>query len=399
MQADLLIMGGGPVGVTLARALADIDLTLVLATAAPPPDTPPLPLTEDPRAYALSPASRQLLEGVNAWPEARACPYRGMHVRDRNGTGQVRFQAENCGLTELGHILGHQDLMEVLQQGLRQQDNLRIITGKPLESLTHDASGQINVRFNDCELQVKLVVGCDGQSSIVRQLARIPVHTWNCRQTALAFAAQFEKPHEFIARQVFLDHGPVAMLPLKDNSESWCIVIWSADNSIISHLRQSDDTALGDALFEATEGLLGRTRKIGVRKYFPLYQRLARTWIKTGIVLAGDAAHSIHPLAGQGLNLGLADVRALADLLRCRPSSGASQSARSIGDKKFLVPYQRRRLPVALGTITLMETFRSGFQAEEPTLRWLRNAALNLCDRNEIIKSRIVTMASGLHGY
>lgn len=403
MDTDIVIVGDGPVAALLARMLATTNLSLVMLTPkANSADPEPLTPINDSRVYALSYASKKLLQTLDIWQplSENACPFRQIQVRDRNGTGKISFQAENSGLTELGYIVRHSEMMRVLTSCLDQQENLEIRQVN-IKDLHRDASGTMHISHQDGKIKAQLVIGADGQSSTVRELANMPLYTWDCEQTAIVFVVQFEQPHNNNAYQVFLDHGPLAILPLNDQDQTWNIVIWSVDNSHLAQLQAPKDADI--CMHDALENRFGRIVKTGKRQYIPLYQKLAKCWVKPGIALVGDAARSIHPLAGQGLNLSLNDLISLVTIIKNSASWTSSWTSSYTGrgfafdlyGATALRSYQYQRLPKAMAMITLMSGFKNGFQAAAPELRWLRNSLLNICDRNQLLKSRIVRFASG----
>ncbi len=401
---DLAIVGAGVVGCSLARLFAETPLRISLIeahTAAPPPAVvaePGTPSDFSARTAALSPASRTLLERVGAWqllPPARICPYAQMRVWDADGSGGVCFDAAELSATDtaLGWIVEQDAIEHSLSQLVASQDGLQLLRGTGLSALqlplVEGEPAHLSLA-DGSRLSAALVIGADGARSAVRKLAGIDHRVWDCRQTAIAVVAQTERVHQDTAWQRFTEHGPLAFLPLAGGGGHFCSVVWSADSDVATALLALEDSAFCRALARSFEHRLGVVRAVGSRVSFALSQRHAEDYARPGCVLVGDAVRAVHPLAGQGLNLGLTDVAVLGEeLLRWRRSGGA------MGALQPLLRYQRRCREHNLAMLGSMAGLQQLFAARHPLLRLARNEGLRWVDRSPALKRFFAHRAMG----
>ncbi|KXU33940.1 2-octaprenyl-3-methyl-6-methoxy-1,4-benzoquinol hydroxylase [Ventosimonas gracilis] len=394
-QADVVIVGAGMVGSALALALSESDLQITLVDAAPlaaPPAFNPQSRFS-PRVSALSAASQRLLEDLGAWPRIlsrRSCPYSAMQVWDGSGSGQIEFSAANLHTDVLGHIVENSVVQDALLECL-QNTSVRLRGNAPLAALKQSENGwQLELASGE-RLEAPLLLAADGGKSKVRELAGFAVREWDYLHQAIVTSVYCEKPHQYCARQCFTDDGPLAFLPLgKGKDEHWCSIVWSVVPDQAARLMALEDEAFCQALSRAFEYRLGRVEKIDPRLCIPLRQRHAKRYIKPALALLGDAAHCIHPLAGQGVNLGFLDVAALSSTLRA-----ASKAGETLGNLRVLARYERQRMPHNLAMMAAMEGFERLFQADALPLRWLRGQMLNRADHLPLIKNWFAQQALG----
>jgi 2-octaprenylphenol hydroxylase len=395
LSPRVAIVGGGLVGATLALAL---DRAGLAATVIEP--RPPVPGAEgaDPRTVALSPASIELLRTLGAWgPEPGvpgACPYSAMEVWDGEGTGRVRFEAQDLGVPSLGTITPNGFMQAQLWACLEDRDVDRV-TGAGVSALERDSSGARLTLDDGRTVDATLVVAADGGRSRLRELAGIPATADPMGQVAVATTVVVERPHEATAWQRFLDTGPLAFLPLPDDAEGRhrVSVVWSLDDAAAGRVRSLDDDAFAEALTEAFEARLGRVLATAPRGAFPLVQVHAERYVDERVVLVGDAAHVIHPLAGQGVNLGLKDVAALTEVL---VGIASGPAADRLGSAALLSRYERARRGDNALAIGAMDGFRRLFGADDPGVRLLRNTGLAWVDRLAPVKRAFAEHALGL---
>src|SRR5690606_13374691 len=401
-DADIIVCGGGMAGLAQALALADSGLRIVLLDQGPEPvnleacrtSLPGSPFSS--RVSAITPASQAFLDSLGAWPllaALRSCAYREMQVWDSEGSGQIHFSADSLHLEALGHIVENQLLVVALAECARQRDiDLRFGVG--LQGLQR-GSGHWLLQLDDgSELSCRLLVGADGAASRVRSLCGFPVREWSYEQRAIVCTVRCTQPHAFTAWQSFLPTGPLAFLPLHDGTaagQHCCSIVWSCDEPLAGELLALPREAFAARLASAFERRLGEVEVLDQPRAFPLQQRHARDYVKAGVVLVGDAAHSIHPLAGQGINLGFADAAVLAEVLQ-----QALQRGEPWDGEQVLSRYARRRKPENLAMMAAMEGFKRGFGSETLWLRLLRNQGLNLVDRARPLKDFLMKRAMGL---
>ncbi len=404
-EFDIVIAGGGMVGTSLARLLADIGMgskpcrIALLDRVAFEPDKTLFhvrPGRYDPRVSALTQASKALFSELKIWryiADMRQCPYGEMHVWDAEGTGSIQFRAHEVHQSDLGSIVENSVISSALYQGLKEQSNLTYFAPFNLTSVKRDESGTLLIGSEDgSAVRAKLLVAADGANSRIRQLAGFATREWDYGHDAIITTVQTEKPHRAIAWQRFIHTGPLAFLPLAgDKEQRHCSIVWSVVTSEAERLMGLSGAQFNDALTHAFESKLGAVRCSDKRFRVPLRQRHATEYFRDGIVLVGDAAHTIHPLAGQGVNLGFLDVIALSEELHTGLNAG-----REVSDLRILGRYQRRRKPHNLRMMWVMEGFKHLFAGRTPATVWLRNFGLTQIDGAGPLKNLLVRHAMGM---
>lgn len=398
MQADLIIVGAGMVGSTLALALEGCGLKIVVL------DASPLEVVDfdpqggfEPRVSALSAASQRILQRVGAWPgiaARRASPYTDMHVWDGSGTGQIHFSAETVHAEVLGHIVENRVVQDALLEAMQRRGGLQLIGDARVEQLARTPDGWQLTLVDGRELRTPLLIAADGANSAIRRLAGCETREWDYLHQAIVTSVRCSEPHQRTAWQRFTDDGPLAFLPLeRDGDRHWCSIVWSVTEAEANRLMALDDAAFRTALGRAFEERLGEVLEVDPRLCIPLRQRHAKRYVQPGLALIGDAAHTIHPLAGQGVNLGLLDAAVLAEVLKAAIARGER-----VADVQVLSRFERRRMPHNLAMMAAMEGFERLFQADPPPLRWLRNTGLKAVQALPEAKALFVRQALGLSG-
>lgn len=404
-QYDLVIVGAGQVGATLALRLAPAfaregrRMALIEASDAE------LPVYRDeqfdPRVVALTPASRRLYEQLGLWREIeaeRACPYRDMRVWDGEASGQIGFHADELDSDQLGHIVENSVLVRHLRQALTYQSVVDWYRPAAVAEV-HPGQGEGLTRVtlaDGRELSTALLVAADGAHSSVRDMAGFGVREWPYDQKAIVTTVRTERPHGQTARQRFMRTGPLAFLPLRCRfgnvwDEHYCSIVWSADSALADELMALNDRAFRERLGREFEYALGAVTQVERRHAIALYQRHAREYVRPGIALVGDAAHSIHPLAGQGVNLGLKDVQALVSEVE-----RALTRSLPLNEFSILRRYQRQRLGDNLGMMATMEGFKRLFGSCSPAWVLLRNMGLRQVDALPLVKNTLARKAMGV---
>ena len=397
MQADLIIVGAGMVGSALALALQDQGLEILLVDGGPLSVKPFDPQAAfEPRVSALSVASQRILDRLGVWDgiaARRACPYGEMQVWDGSGTGQIHFSAASVHAESLGHIVENRVVQDALLERLHDS-SIGLLPSARLEQLRRSGEGWLLSLNDGRELRAPLVIAADGANSAVRRLAGCATREWDYLHHAIVTSVRCARPHQATAWQRFTDDGPLAFLPLAGPAgEHWCSIVWSVTPAEAERLMALDDAGFRRALGFAFEHRLGEVLQADPRLCIPLRQRHAKRYVEDGLALIGDAAHSIHPLAGQGVNLGFLDVAVLAEVLL-----HAMQRGERLSDVKVLSRYERRRMPHNLAMMAAMEGFERLFQADPLPVRWLRNSGLNWVDDLPEAKALFVRQALGLSG-
>jgi 2-octaprenylphenol hydroxylase len=391
-DTDVAIVGGGAVGAALACALADQGLSLTLIDAQTP--APYDPKAEvDLRVFALSMASRRILTALGAWEAivaSRLSPYRDMQVWDAGGKGSVHFDSADLGQPELGYIVENSLLQHALWARLKGNPKVQLIHPAKAEALVLEDAGATLTLDGGRRIKARLVVAADGAGSATRGLAGIEVQNEPYAQRGVVAHVRTELPHQATAWQRFLRTGPVAFLPLADGRVS---VVWSADEAEAQRILALDDAGFCAALTAASEAKLGKVQSTTRRLAFPLQRLHAKEYVRPRFALAGDAAHALHPLAGQGVNLGLLDAAALAEVI-----GEAHMKGRDIGDLGVLRRYERWRKGDNLAMIFALDAFKRLFSNDNAGISTLRNVGLRAVERFTPVKHAFVRRAMGLSG-
>jgi len=389
IQADVAIVGGGMVGISLAAALARGGLEIVvIEQKEPTPFDPVQPY--DLRVSAVSPASQGFLDAIGAWlrlTEMRLCPYRRMRVWDKFGNGSILFNAADIGEPVLGYIAENRLIQRAIWDVVKQSDNIRILLGtRPVSMSVNEISAELELE-NGQSVTAGLIVGADGARSWVRQQARIGETSWDYDQHALVMSVRTEYPQQDITWQRFTDTGPEAFLPLPGPHGS---LVWYHQPDEVARLMMLDDAVLLEELHARFPTELGRIEAIEDRGFFAIRRMHAHNYAKHRVVLVGDAAHAIHPLAGQGVNLGFMDAAALAETLLAAIETGAD-----IGSLRVLRRYERARKGDNHAVQSAMDVFHRAFLPQHPPLRLARNLGLNLANGVTPLKRQIERLAVG----
>lgn len=405
-SADILISGAGMVGAALACALAPSGLKIQLLEQRPGTlqqwmDEATAALTPehyDARVSALNLASVQLLESLSAWSGVqarRACAYTDMEVWDGEGSGRIHFSADALHETCLGYIVENSVILSALYEQLSRHDNIELIPGVGLKQLSAPlADGARDVLLDDGRsIRTRLLVGADGAESLTRRLAGIAATEWDYGHHAIVTTIRTEQPHAETCWQRFTEDGPLALLPLAGADAHALSIVWSTSPDHAAELMALDDVAFQNELGCAFEYRLGQIEWCDQRRSIPLRQRHAHRYVEAGLALVGDAAHTIHPLAGQGVNLGFMDAAALADVLLVAITRGEDWAGEAV-----LRRFQRQRRSANLSMAASMEGFRRLFAPQPPLVRLLRSCGMNLTNRIEPLKQHLVLQAMGLSG-
>lgn len=390
---DLLIAGGGMVGSALACALGDADLKIAVLEGAPLERIRP-GTALDSRVSAISHASQRIFSAVGAWDGMtawRVSPFRDMRVWDATGFGSIHFDSAAFGEALLGWILENRVIQFALLERARQLPAVELLCPAMLETAQRLDQGRWRVRVNDGrELTTRLLVGADGAESKVRQLAGIKTGGWGYGQKAIVANVRTAEPHQETAWQRFLPTGPLAFLPLADGR---CSIVWATAPEPADALLALNESEFARVLAEAFDRRLGTIVEVGPRAVFPLRLQHTHAYVQPGLALIGDAAHIIHPLAGQGVNLGLLDAATLAEVILDAVAAG-----HDFGSFKTLRRYERWRKGDNLLMMGVMDGFKRLFGNSLPPVRLLRNIGLNLTDAAGPLKHLIARRAMGLAG-
>lgn len=392
-HADIAIVGGGIVGLTLAAALKDAPCRIAIINKG----LIVKPLGDKPgaRVSAINQANISALKNADVWQHidaSRANPYNAMHVWDKDSFGDIHFAGKDTGgeleSDTLGVIIENQALVNGLAHSVLKQDNV-VVIDTTIERVLSSPQQNMLMLENGDALSCRLLVGADGANSFVRKQANFPITFRDYEHTAIVANIRTQQPHENVARQAFTPTGPLALLPMRDPNV--CSIVWSQTSDAAKTLQGYSDSEFCNALVAASNNALGPVSLETSRAAFPLTMRYAREWAKDGIVLVGDAAHTIHPLAGQGANLGMQDALALATLL-----GTLLEEQKDIGQLRYLRPYERARKTEAMKMIAAMDGFKFLFDGNDPLKKLIRGVGLAATDKLSAVKQAFVSHAMGL---
>ncbi len=388
---DVIIVGGGMVGAAVACALGDSGLQVAVIENVPPqPFSPDQP--HDLRVSALSIASKRILETVGAWQgieNRRFCPFRRMRVWET--AGDTEFCSDDINHPQLGYIVENRVIQLALLERLADFDNISLISPVSIKKIQYSPGKLAHIELDDGRvLSTKILVAADGGQSRVRQTVGLGVTSWDYKQHALVIYIETEYGQQDITWQRFVPTGPQAFLPLTGHYGS---IVWYQSPDEVSRLKTLPLDELKKELMAAFPEALGQVKNVLATASFPLKRQHAQAYVKPGVVLVGDAAHMINPLAGQGVNIGLLDAAALGEVLCEALKKGQDPSALTV-----LKKYEKMRRNENLKMMTVMDVFYQVFSNEILPVKILRNLGLGLAERILPAKNKLMRQAMGLEG-
>jgi 2-octaprenyl-6-methoxyphenol hydroxylase len=395
IEADVLIVGGGMVGSTLALALASAGVVVVLC------DRQMLANRQDAaydgRTSAIAWGSSRVLSGIGLWQamEPAAEPIREIRVSDGISLLFLHYRHEEVGHHPLGYIIENRETRKVLFAKLQTSENATHLAPVRIVSLARGAAGVHAILADGREIEAALAVAADGRDSALRRDAGIAVTEWSYPQTGIVCTIAHEKPHHGVAHERFLPAGPLAVLPMTSpaSGEYRSSIVWTEHARLTPALLALDDQAFSAELERRFGPYLGKLRIEGRRWAHPLALLHAERYTDTRFVLVGDAAHAIHPIAGQGLNLGLRDVAALAEIL-----VDAHRLGLDLGGGDILARYQRWRRFDNVALMVATDALNRLFSNDVPLVRLVRDAGLGLVNELPPLRRLFMRHAMGVVG-
>ena len=385
MNASLVIVGGGPVGLAFALAasrLVNVDVTVVERSAALA-TAPESPTTFDHRVYALSPTSLEFLGGIGVFPEsARTSKVRAMQV-----WGDDANKDSHLDLAQgqpIATIVEHAALMFALEQAVSRNEAIRVLRGSVPMAMRANGNQRELDMADQSTLRADLIIGADGSRSQIREWAGIEAVTKDYESDGIVANFQCEFAHGDIARQWFTNESVLAYLPLPQGQIS---IVWSVTKANSAALKALSDDQFCGAVETAGHHAIGKLTLASPIARFPLARVIAYHWCAPGLALMGDAAHAIHPLAGQGVNLGFADARSLFDMLNRRSRFSA------MGDMLVLRKYERARRESTLALSEVTDKLRALYMNDAKAAAWLRNDGFTLLNRLPQAKAALIQYA------
>ncbi|HHG9496848.1 TPA: FAD-dependent 2-octaprenylphenol hydroxylase [Citrobacter farmeri] len=391
-SVDVAIVGGGMVGLAVACGLQGSGLRVAVLE-----QREPQPLAADAapalRVSAINAASEKLLTRLGVWSDIvarRASCYHGMEVWDKDSFGRIEFDDQSMGYSHLGHIVENAVIHYALWQKAQQSSDIALMAPAELQQVAWGENEVFLTLKDGAMLTARLVIGADGANSWLRNKADIPLTFWDYRHHALVATIRTEEAHGDVARQVFHGEGILAFLPLSD--PHLCSIVWSLSPAEAERMQQASAETFNQALNIAFDNRLGLCSVESERQVYPLTGRYARQFASHRLALVGDAAHTIHPLAGQGVNLGFMDAAELVDELKRLHRQG-----KDIGQYLYLRRYERSRKHSAAMMLAGMQGFRELFAGSHPAKKLLRDMGLKLADSLPGVKPQLLCQAMGLN--
>jgi 2-octaprenylphenol hydroxylase len=391
---DIVIVGSGIVGLSFANELAGSDFSVAVIDRNKVKGISEKP---DCRVSAINRLAlkRFYQTGVlQSLLAKRVCVFEKMFVWDQTGAGQIEFDSADLGVPELGAIIENNVLQQMLLEKLQTAENISYLCPEEITEIDYCAGDEISQHYGTVylssgkKIQTKLLVGADGVNSVVRETASIQRVKHSYQQQAMVCNVTTSEKHQNTAWQCFMPSGPLALLPLYNEQSS---IVWSLDEKSAQQVMAMDDEAFKSALAAASEYRLGEIVDVSQRFLFPLTHGHVAEYVKPGLALIGDAAHNIHPLAGQGANLGIADAFVLADVIK-----NAYRADRQWSAMHTLLKYQRQRKAANQIMEMSMTGFKELFGQKNALISEIRNAGLSLVDHIPALKYRIIKQALGV---
>ncbi|MGZ5075523.1 MAG: FAD-dependent monooxygenase [Methylobacter sp.] len=388
---DVVVVGGGMVGAAVACGLGGSSLKVAVIESALP-QAFALEQPHDLRVSALSIASKNILEAVGAWGgvvKRRLCPFRRMRVWET--AGGTEFCSDDINYPELGFIVENRVTQLALLERLQEFSNVELMCPAAINNINYSAGKTPEVKLDNGRiLSAKVLVAADGGQSRVRQAVGLGVTSWDYQQHALVIYIETDYGQQDITWQRFVPSGPQAFLPLTGHYGS---VVWYNSPDEVSRLKALSSEDLLRELIATFPDCLGKVNAVLGTASFPLKRQHAQSYVKPGVVLVGDAAHMINPLAGQGVNIGLLDAAALAEVLL-----DANRLGLDLGDLSVLKRYEKMRRNENLKMMTVMDVFYQVFSNQVLPVKFLRNLGLGLAERILPAKNKVMRSAMGLDG-
>lgn len=387
---DIVISGAGIVGLTLALALKSSELKVAVID----PKAQVKTLSDEPelRVSAINIASQGVFDDIGVWDniiKQRAQPYSHMTVWDKDSFAIIDFDHKQVNQASLGYIVENAVITNALLESAMVAPHITLLATDSVAKVDTHEHGCFIQTTNGELLTTKLLVGADGGQSKVRQQADMPQTFWDYEQAAIVATVRTALPHGNCARQVFTEAGPLALLPLFD--DHLCSIVWSQDTERAQALLALNDEQFSRDLTATFDNTLGMTELVSERQSFPLTMRYTRQWLKHGQIVLGDAAHTIHPLAGQGANLGILEAHELAETLKMLHGQ-----QKSIAEVKKLRGFERASKHEAVKMIATMEGFKRLFHGTNPLLKLVRGVGLSAVNQLPMLKQKIILQAMGM---
>lgn len=391
MKCDIAIVGSGHVGLTLACALAQ-STSLSIAVLEAKEEPPAWDGAEyHHRMSAISLSSQRIFKSLGVWAGIavrRISPFHCISIRDASTPGQIQFHGHEIAEPLLGYIIENNAIQSALIEKVKQYPQITYLTNVALTGF-HAETTQATLQLSDDQsITCKLAVAADGANSWLRQQAGIQCPRQDYQQAAIVASVKTEQPHALTARQIFLETGPLAFLPMQD--QRWCSIVWTLPAAIATEYMELDEQDFRHKLGEAFLHELGDIVEMDKRYRFPLARQQAQHYIANRLALVGDAAHTVHPLAGQGVNMGLLDAASLTDII-CE----TDLKRRDIGGVSALRRYERWRKGDNVLMYQGIDLIKQCFENHQSNFQRARHGGLAMVNQVSWLKNMFTRHAVG----
>jgi 2-octaprenyl-6-methoxyphenol hydroxylase len=394
IDVEALIVGGGLVGLTLGITLASAGLPVIIVDRVDPHST--ITPEFDGRATAIANGSAHVLKGIGLWEavDPYTCPINDIRVSDGDSMLFLHYDHREIGNEPLGYVIENRFLRLAMLEHIHSLDKLKLIAPTVISNITRNASGVSAVTSDGIIIRSRLLLACDGRNSALREEANIGVTRWSYKQTSIICSVFHELPHNNVAHERFLPGGPFAILPMKNlNNRYRSAVVWTDSNKLMPGIMSLDEGSFVSELMIRFADILGTLELAGPRWSHPLGLSHANKYVDCRLALVGDAAHAIHPIAGQGLNMGIRDIAALAEVL-----IDARRLGLDIGSPNILEAYERWRLFDNLLLAFVTDAMNRLFSNEIAPIRTIRDVGLGTVNKIGPLRRDFMRHATGTVG-
>ena len=390
IKSNINIIGGGLIGAATAYSLSRLGNEVVLLEKKPKFDRKKI---SDKRTTAISEGTKNFLEEINIWNEIgrHAEPIRKIQIIDRNLANKIYFDNQRRN-SNLGYIVKNEFILDALYKKLQRQRNFKVFNNVSVKDIFYEGN-RIVTKQNNFNVNTNLLLASDGKNSSIRKIFKTPIYNKDYNKKAIVINFYHSKSHQNTAYEFFFKNGPLAILPMQRNKNNFqSSIVWTNTNEYINSLISLDDNKIKSIINEKIKGSIGEIKKIITKQTFPLSAHLNSKFFENRIIYIGDSAHSFHPIAGQGWNLGMQDVESLYNLVKKYNSLGIE-----LGDEMFCKEFQKNNFFKAYRLYQITDKVDSVFKLDNTILNNARFSALNLIEKSKKLKNQISDFAMGVN--
>tara|TARA_B100000575_G_scaffold289861_1_gene292446 strand:+ start:673 stop:1854 length:1182 start_codon:yes stop_codon:yes gene_type:complete len=390
IQSNINIVGGGLIGAAAAYSLSKLGYSVVILEQKTKFNHKKI---LDKRTTAISEGTKKFLEEITIWKEIvkYAEPIKKIEIIDRNQSNKIYFDNQRRD-SNLGYIVKNEYILDSLYKKLQNQKNVKIFNDLTIKDIFYE-DNKIITKQNNFSVCADLLLACDGKTSFIRKIFKTPFYSKDYKKKAIVINFYHSKSHKNTAYEFFFKHGPLAILPMKKNKDKFqSSIVWTNTNEFVNSLFSLDDDKIISILNEKINGSIGEIEKIITKQVFPLKAHLNSKFFDKRIIYLGDAAHSFHPIAGQGWNLGMQDLESLHKIVKNYNSLGLE-----LGDDIFCKKFQKDNFFKAYRLFQITDKVDSIFKLDNTAFNYARHSAINLIERSKRLKNKISDFAMGIN--